>query len=147
LRREPRRGAVEIGLASELKAERVDFCYTGLPQHDRVMVALLDAAQIERIRLPGGFQEPQAVHVERACAVEIAHAERDVACPHHVERGFQVGLTNRHGVGTASGPGEYRCFCPFAVPPSFAVDFQISVYMATRVRRLAPPNLPRMWGG
>src|SRR5215470_12268643 len=108
------------------------------------MVALLDAAQIERVRLLGSFQEPQAIDVERAGAVKVAHAERDVACPHNVERGLQIRLTDRHAVGSALPPGKRRGFRPgeAGVVRSFAVDLRISVYMATRWAYC----LPHPWG-
>src|SRR5712664_1519992 len=132
--REPRGGLVEVGFARELEGERMDFRSAGLPQHERVMVALLDAAQIERVAVPGGFHEPQAIDVERAGAVEVAHAERDVARPHHVERRLQIWLNDRHAVGSASPPRKRRGFRRFEAPVlwSFAVDFQISVDMAAR---------------
>src|SRR5262245_48167326 len=132
--REPSCGAVEVGFARELEAERMDFRNAGLPQHDRVMIALLDAPQIEDIRVPCGLQEPQAIHIECAGAVEVMHAELHVARPRHVERGLQIWLTNRHAVGSALPPGNHRCFrrSEAGVLPSFAANFRISVYMATR---------------
>ncbi len=116
----------------------MDFRSAGLPQHDRVMVALLDAAQIERVRLLGGFlgglHEPQAIHIERAGAAEVAHAERDVARPHHVERRLQIRLNERHAVDSALPRRKRRGFrrCEAGVVRSFAVDVQISVDMAAR---------------
>ena len=49
---EPERGAVEIFFAGELEAERMRLAGACAPQHDRMMVALLDAAQVERILSP-----------------------------------------------------------------------------------------------
>ena len=45
---EPVGGAVEIVLARHLEAERVGGGLFALPQHDGMMVALLDRPQIER---------------------------------------------------------------------------------------------------
>jgi hypothetical protein len=132
--REPCRRLVEVGLAGELEAERLDFRSAGLPQHDRVMVALLDATQVERVRLLGSFHEPQAIDVERAGAVKVAHAERDVARPHHVEWGRKIWLNERHAAGSALPLRKRRCFrrSEAGVLRSFVIDFQISVDMAAR---------------
>src|SRR5262249_4241931 len=128
---EPRGRLAEVGLAGELEAEHVDFRSAGLPQHDRMVVTLLDAAQIERVRLSGGFQQPETVDVEGPGAVKIAHAECDVARPYHVERRLKIWLADRHAVGSELRCGEHGWFrrLDTSVVRSFAVDFQISVYM------------------
>ena len=45
---EPEGGAVEVCFARKLEAERTHVRRARLPQHDRMVIALLDAAQIER---------------------------------------------------------------------------------------------------
>ena len=93
------------------------------------MVALFDAAQVERIVGLVADQEPEAIHVECARTAEIAHAELDMACAHDVERRVEDRLVDRHGTvavdgssaptsntsrgrrkpASAAGAGERRC--------------------------------------
>ena len=69
---EPERRAVEILFARELEAERAHLGRARAPQHDRVVVALLDAAQVERIVGFVADQEPEAIDIEGARTLKIA---------------------------------------------------------------------------
>ena len=94
--REPGGGAVEIVFAGELEAERMDIRLAPGAQHDRMMVALLDRAQIERLARLLGDEIAEAIDIECARRGEIAHAEFDVARAHHVEWRIEDRLANGH---------------------------------------------------
>jgi hypothetical protein len=64
-----------------------------------MMVALLDAAQIERIVGLVADQKSQAIDVEGARAGKVAHTELDVAGPHHIERRVENWFPNWHLIG------------------------------------------------
>ncbi len=68
-----------------------------------MMVALFDAAQIERIVGLVADQEPEAIHVESPRAGEVAHAELDVACRTTLNGGSKTG--SRIGIGSAGVDG------------------------------------------
>ena len=93
---EPVGGAVEIVLARQLEAERLGRRLLALAQHDRMMVALLDRPQIERVRLLGADQIAQAIDVKGAGAGEVAHGQFHVAGAHDVERRAEDGLADGH---------------------------------------------------
>src|SRR5205085_3636453 len=75
-----------------------------LAQHDGVMVALLDAAQIERVTVLVGNNVAEAIHIERARAQDVGDAELDVARAHDVERRIEHGIAEGHLVPLASSP-------------------------------------------
>ena len=70
----PESGAVEVFLAGELEAERVHLGLACAPQHNRMMVTLLDATQVQRILGFIADQKPEAIDIEGARAAEIAHS-------------------------------------------------------------------------
>ena len=61
-----------------------------------MMVALLDAAQIERIGGLVADQQPEAIDIEGARARQIAHAKLDMARAHDVERRVENRLADGH---------------------------------------------------
>ena len=61
-----------------------------------MMVALLDAAQIKRVIGLVADQEPEAIDIEGARALKVAHAELDMACAHHIERRVENRLADGH---------------------------------------------------
>ena len=63
------------------------------------MVALLDAAQVERVVGLVADQEPETIDIEGARAGEVAHAEFDMARAHDVERRVENRLADGHGSG------------------------------------------------
>jgi hypothetical protein len=92
----PGGGAVDVVLARQLESERRDGRLARPAQHDRVVIALLHAAQMQRVRALVGGEQAEAVDVERAAAGEIAHAELDMARPHDVERRRELGRAGGH---------------------------------------------------
>ena len=93
---EPGRGAVDIIFAGELEAERAHVGVAAAPQHDGMMVTLLDAAQIKRIVGLVADQKPEAIDIKGARAPKIAHAKLDMACAHHIERRVENRLVDGH---------------------------------------------------
>jgi len=61
-----------------------------------MMVALLDAAQVERILSLVADQKSEAIDVEGARAGEIADAKLDVARAHDGERRIENRIADRH---------------------------------------------------
>ena len=64
-----------------------------------MMVALFDAAQIERIVGLVTDQKPEAIDVESPRADKVAHTELEVACAHHIERRVENWLSDWHRIG------------------------------------------------
>ena len=93
---EPGRGAVDVVFAGELEAERTHVGFAAAPQHDRMMIALLDAAQIERIVGLVADQKPKAIDVKGARARKVAHAKLDMARAHDIERRVENRLVDGH---------------------------------------------------
>ena len=90
--------SVEIVFARHLEAERAAARLDRLAQHDRVVIALLDGPQIERVRRLVADQVAQAIDIKGAGAAKVAHAELDMARAHDVERGIGDRRANGHGV-------------------------------------------------
>ena len=97
-RAEPVRGLVEVLLLADLVAERVAERLAGLAQHDRMVIALLDAAQVERVLGLLGREQPEAVRIERARGGEIRDPEHHMARTQDVERRVEDGGLERHGL-------------------------------------------------
>src|SRR5262249_3586667 len=95
---EPEGGAVEIFLACELEAERTHVRRARLPQHDRMVVALLDAAQMQRFISLVADQEPETVDIKGARTRNVAHPQFHMARPHYIERRVENGFSDRHSV-------------------------------------------------
>src|SRR5580692_1063046 len=93
---EPGRGAIDVVFAGELETERAHVGLAATAQHDRMMVALLDAAQIKRIVGLVADQKPKAIDIKGARAPEVAHAELDMARAHHIERRVKDRLVDGH---------------------------------------------------
>ena len=92
-------GAIKVVLAREFETERAHVGLAGLPQHQRMMIALLDGAQIEGVLALVADQKSEAIDIEGARALEIPHAELDMARAHDVERRIEYRLMDGHAVG------------------------------------------------
>src|SRR3984885_12075661 len=75
-----------------------------------MMIALLDAAQIERIVSFIADQKPEAIDIKGARAAKIADAQFDMACPHDIERRVENRFADRHGIKPALtvGPATFN---------------------------------------
>ena len=62
-----------------LKPSRLQAAVVGLAQHQRVMLMLLAAAQIDRVVVAILDMQPDGVFVKRAAGVEVGHVEHGVA--------------------------------------------------------------------
>ena len=60
------------------------------------MIALFDAAQIERVLVLVGDDVAEAVDIERARARQVGHAELGMARAHDVERRIEDGIAEGH---------------------------------------------------
>ena len=93
---EPGGGTVDILLARKLEPERAHVGLARTPQDEGVVVALLDAAQVERILGFVAHQKAKAIDIEGARARKIAHAKLNVAGAHDVERRIEDRVADRH---------------------------------------------------
>ena len=93
---EPGGRAIEILLARHLEAEGMDAGLFRQAQHHRMVIALLEAAQIERVRALRRHQVAETIDIEGARAGKIAHPERHMARPHDVEGWIEHGLADWH---------------------------------------------------
>ncbi len=121
---EERVGAVEVLLAADLEAQPLRDGLGPALQHERVVIALLHAAEIDRVL--AGILDLQAdsALVEGAAGLEIARGQHRVAAAHDVERRVEDVCRQRawlfplgEGVrvsGSASGRGEW--ILPFGSP-------------------------------
>src|SRR5262245_16462409 len=100
-----------------------------------MMVALLDAAQEQRILGFTRRQESQAIDVERARAGEIADAELDMAGANHVERWIENGLADRHGFPQRRRISFECGRSPPAVNANAAPAWQLKARLRCLVRR------------
>ena len=73
------------------------------------MIALFDAAQIERVLVLVGDDVAEAVHVERARLCEVRNAELDVARAHDVERRIEDGIAQGHSLPADPILSESSC--------------------------------------
>ena len=87
---------VEIAVIADLEAEPVAGRDRGLPQHQRVMLMLLAAAQIHRLVVAVLDMEADGVLVERAALVEVDDIEHGVAAADDVERRIEDVCRNGH---------------------------------------------------
>ncbi len=78
-------GAVEVFLARDLEAERQNLRFARAPQHNRMVVSFLDAAEVERVCRLVADQQTEAVNIEGARAAEIADPKLDMAGANDVE--------------------------------------------------------------
>ena len=98
----PGSGAVDVVLARELEAERAHVGLMGPPQHQRVVVALLNAAQIKRVLGLVADQKSEAIDIERARAFDVPHAELDMARAHDIEWRIKHRWVDGHAFGLVS---------------------------------------------
>src|ERR1700722_11741843 len=92
----PERRAGGAGFPARLEAERAHVGVAAAPQHDRMMVTLLDAAQIKRVVGLVADQKSEAIDIKGARAHKVAHAELDMARAHHIERRVENRLMDGH---------------------------------------------------
>ena len=90
------RRLVEVLLAADLEAEVMRLGGVALLQHQRVVLPLLDAAQVERVLRLVLDDEAERALVEGAAAAEIGDAERHMARAHDVERRIENVARHRH---------------------------------------------------
>ncbi len=131
---EPFGGLVEIVFAADLEAERERRDVVRLAQHDRVMVALLDAAQIERVAVLVGDEIAEAIDIEGARAGEVGHAEFDMARAHDIERRIEDGIAE--GMGSASQ--ALSCVIPEVAPKGGEGSFAREKTAGTRLSLRSP---------
>jgi len=62
------------------------------------MVALFDAAEVERILGLFADQKPEAIRVEGPRPPEIGDAQFDMACAYNIERRIEDRIADGHGV-------------------------------------------------
>src|SRR5215831_1729038 len=77
-----------------------------------MMIALLDPAQIERIRGLVGHQQPEAIDIEGLAAGKVADTELDMARAHDVERRVEDRRPDGHWMSPCPGCGAARSGAP-----------------------------------
>jgi len=87
---------VEIAVVADLESHPVAGGGRRLAQHQRVMLMLLAAAQIDRLVVAVLDMEADGVFVELAAGVEVDHVEHDVAATDDVERRVEDVRWRRH---------------------------------------------------
>ena len=102
--REERGGLVEIVVVADLEAEPVAGGRLRLPQHQRVMLMLLAAAQVDGIVVAVLDMQADRVLIERAARVQVGDVEHRMAGADDVERRIENVLRNGHGVSSMSPP-------------------------------------------
>ena len=93
----PEGGAVEVVFAAELETQSPHIGLARAPQHQRMMIALLDAAQIERVLGLVADQKPEAIGVEGTRPRKIGDAQLDMAGAYDVERRIEDRIADGHG--------------------------------------------------
>ena len=96
VRAEEVRRAIQVFFLKHAKAEPAHDRRLVAAQHDGMMTALLQAAQVEHVARLGGNDEAERVHPEGAAAAQIADAVFDMAHAHHVERRVFFPPPDRH---------------------------------------------------
>ena len=90
--------AVEVLLAADLEAEPLGHGLARPLQDEGVVVALLHAAQIERVLARLLHVQADDALVEGAARLQIARGQHRVAAAHDVERRIEDVLRHGHGV-------------------------------------------------
>src|SRR5258705_11797815 len=98
--RKERRGLVEVLLVCELEAQAVASGGASLAQHQRVMLMLLAAAQVDRLVVAILDMQPDVVFIKLAAGIQIDHVEHDVAGSDDVEGRIEDMLRNGHAVSS-----------------------------------------------
>ena len=94
---EMRLGLVEVFVHEHAEADALALRLAGgLLQRERMMRALLDAAQPERVGVLVADDQAHHLGVEVAALREIARREHEMARARDVERRIEVGFRNRH---------------------------------------------------
>src|SRR5205085_4548818 len=93
---EEARSLVEVLLAADLEAQMMRLGASALRQHQRVVLTLLQRAQIQRTGVLVLDDEAERALVEGAGAAEVGNAQRDVARAYDVERRIEDVLGNGH---------------------------------------------------
>ncbi|KIU01201.1 hypothetical protein QU39_00195, partial [Staphylococcus aureus] len=90
-------GLVEILLVANLERHAVAGRGLRLAQHQRVVLMLFAAAQVDGFAVGVLDMQADGVLVERAGGREIGHVQHDVAAAQHVEWRLERMLGNGHG--------------------------------------------------
>ncbi len=114
---------VEIAVVADLEAEPVAGGDRRFAQHQRVMLMLLDAAQIHRAVVAVLDMEADGGLVERAAGIEIHHVEHDVAGPDDIEGRIEDVLRNGHVVSFVKLVVDH---------PVIASEAKQSIFLAAR---------------
>src|ERR1700731_192753 len=94
--RKERRRLVEILFGADLEAKPIAGGAGRLAQHQRVMLMLLNAAQVYRFVVAVLDVQADGVFVERAARVQVHHVKHGVAAPDDVERRIEGMRRHRH---------------------------------------------------
>src|ERR1700687_1312684 len=106
--RAERRGLAEIVCLADLEAQPVAGRGRRLAQHQRVMLMLLAAAQVNRFVVAILGMQPDGVFVKLAAGVQVNHIEHDVAAPDDIERRIEDVLGNGLSVSEPSFRGASK---------------------------------------
>ena len=88
---------VEILFRIDLEAEVAGFGLLAFPEHDAVMAAFFQRAQVDRVLRLVRHLQAEHVDVEGAALRQVGDDEFDMGEPHDVERRVKVGFGQRHG--------------------------------------------------
>src|SRR5438034_2767754 len=94
------RGLVQIAVIADLEAEPAAGRDRRFPQHQRVVLMLLAAAQVDRAVVAVLGMEADGVLVEGAALVEVDDVEHRVAAADDVERRIEDVCRNGHAVAS-----------------------------------------------
>lgn len=108
-------GALQVRVARHLEAERLAAGLVRPAQDEGMVLALLDAAQVEGVRRLGFDVEAEGIVVERAGTGEVRHPEHDVARAHDHEGRIGDGSGDGHGApfSAVKCPAGAPCACPW----------------------------------
>src|SRR5258708_7743056 len=96
--RKERRGLVEVLLVADLEAQAVAGGGSHPAQHQRMMLMLLAAAQVNRLVVAILNMQSDGVFVKLAAGIQIDHVEHDMAASDDVERRIENMLRDGHAV-------------------------------------------------
>ncbi len=102
-------GAVEIVLGEHAQADALAHRrLVGLAEHQAVVRALLQRAQIERVLVAVAGDQAQHVAIERLRLVEIARGHHRVAGARHVEGRGEIGFKHAAAYSFGGSPASVR---------------------------------------
>ena len=101
-------GLVEVGLVADLETQPVAGGRRRLAQHQRMMLMLLAAAQIERFVVAVLDMEADSGFVKLAADARISHVEHNMTAANDVEWWIEDVLRDGHNDSFTSQPGTDR---------------------------------------